>query len=70
MEPGINNYQLNMIIHQPYLDDFSRILNSPIKTRNCRTDVCAVKYGRLRSELEEAQQVCARILLLINSLNN
>lgn len=33
------------------------VYNSPIKPRNCRTDLCAAKYGRLRSELEDAQQV-------------
>ena len=31
--------------------------NSPIKPRSCRGDLCAAKYGRLRSELEDAQQV-------------
>ena len=34
-----------------------RMRNSPIKPRYCRTDLCAAKYGRMRSELDEAQLV-------------
>ena len=32
-----------------------RIQNSPIKTKNCRTDFCVAKYGSLKTELEDAQ---------------
>ena len=34
-----------------------RTRNSPIKPRYCRTDLCAAKYGRIRTELDEAQLV-------------
>ena len=32
-----------------------RIQNSPIKTKNCRTDFCVAKFGTLKTELEVAQ---------------
>ena len=34
---------------------FYRIQNSPIKTKNCRTDFCVAKFGTLKTELEVAQ---------------
>ena len=57
---------INLLIYFNLL--ILRPLNSPIKPRNCRTDLCAAKYGRLRYELEEAQQVELINWSLINQL--
>ena len=35
--------------------------NSPIKSRNCRTDLCNVKYGRMEVQLKEALDVIRRV---------
>ena len=31
--------------------------NSPIKSRNCRADLCGARHGRLQLQLKEAQDV-------------
>ena len=35
--------------------------NSPIKSRNCRTDLCNVKYGRMEVQLKEALDVIRQV---------
>ena len=37
--------------------------NSPIKSRNCRTDLCGARHGRLQLQLKEAQDVIRRVSL-------
>ena len=44
-----------------------RLQNSPIKTKNCRTDFCVAKFGTLKTELDVAQ---AQIRELENQLEN
>ena len=38
--------------------------NSPIKSRNCRTDLCGARHGRLQLQLKEAQDVIRRVIPL------
>ena len=58
----------NVTIHGLFKHlSYHRIQNSPIKTKNCRTDFCVAKFGTLMTELDVAQ---AQIQELENQLKD